>query len=393
MVIVSWMWYSPSLLPCLPGMYFSPPFSSVPMPGPSSRRVSFRIGISSCAWETGIYPGNHGEMTRGDKGARSCWTQCAEPVQGAKPTGPSSWGGTAVRARAASVWAWVVVGPAAEESECWVKPGESLEKIRGLSHFPNSLIASLSVICPFLDFFCHLKALVLTVRCRLWCVPSSGPFTGVSAWCARGCACSAWPAVGCRRQAARVGRLSPCVPSLLQLWLPASCSWGTEGSWKVGCWVGCRHSDNCKKYKCFSRGKKKMPGSSKMPYKFGKPHSEQLWAMQLQSNPGTESLFPGSFGRVEQLKRFWVSSNEEQGHCVCSTLDAGVLVFILMVYEVFSNVSMFISAWSTELNDTALRTYVNVLSWSLWIQMLIFCFKMVDTFAVWFWYSPSGLWH
>lgn len=80
-----------------------PPLSSVPMPGPSSRRVSFRIGIYSCAWETGICPGNHGETTRGDKGARSCWTQCAEPVQGAKPTGPSSWGGTAVRASAASV--------------------------------------------------------------------------------------------------------------------------------------------------------------------------------------------------------------------------------------------------------------------------------------------------
>lgn len=85
MVIVSWLSYSPSLLPPFPGMYFFPPFSSVPMPGPSSPKVSFRIGIYSCAWETSIYPGDHGEMTRGDKGARACWTQCAEPVQGAKP--------------------------------------------------------------------------------------------------------------------------------------------------------------------------------------------------------------------------------------------------------------------------------------------------------------------
>lgn len=57
---------------------------------------------------------------------------------------------------------------------------------------------------PFSGFFCHLKALVLTVRCGLWCVPSNGPFTGVSAWCARGRACSAWPAVGCRRRGQHV---------------------------------------------------------------------------------------------------------------------------------------------------------------------------------------------
>ena len=84
-------------------------------------------------------------------------------------------------AGAASIRAWVAE-PVAKERERWIKPlgpGEPLEKNQGLSHHPNSLIASLSVMCLFLDF-CHPRALVLTVHCWLWCVPSNGPFTGVS---------------------------------------------------------------------------------------------------------------------------------------------------------------------------------------------------------------------
>jgi len=47
-----------------------------------------------------------------------------------------------------------------------------------------------------------------------------------------------------------------------------------------------------------------MSGSSKMLYKFGELHPEQLWELQLQGNASTGSLLPCSFGGGKQLKTF-----------------------------------------------------------------------------------------
>lgn len=168
----------------------------------------------------------------------------------------------------------------------WKKP-------QGLSHHPNSLTASLSVICLFVDIF-HPRALVLTVCCWLWCVRGDGPFTGVWWWWARGWACLA---MGCHT---RPHARCHCCGSGYQR--PAA---GTrQGVAMLGVAMGAVTVITVRNKNASVEEKRKC---------LDLPSCLKIWVTASRAAVAQRVSTPCRFVRVKRLKRFWVSFHEEQG--------------------------------------------------------------------------------